>query len=424
MGKAPESPDYFAVPTKGEGTKSLNWKLKALIAGIFTLALLGIAYTFHVRASEIQHAVAEDAEIKRVKDAIPPVKKPPGPDVPISNVAYATPGQDYMAGQNPMSVDEAAKQAQAKKVAELDAAMKAPAGVEKFGTNQTQRPGTSNQTPTGYGSTAGVRVDGTVPPPPRNYGGEEEFGNVDSNQDGKRAFLNAKNDYSPYLNHTREQSLSRYEVKAGFVIPGVMISGINCALPGVLVGQVRQTVYDSATGMIPLIPAAARLVGTCDTGISSGQESVLVAWNRIIFPDGSSLFLDTMPGAEKTGIAGFHDQVNNHYLRTFGQAFMLSLFSAGMQLSQPRGSVQGTYNAQQIGAAALGQQMAQLGMQLARRNLMMQPTLEIRPGYEFNIMVNKDIILPPWRGHPSAQNTAAQIGEAETETSGSYQQAY
>jgi type IV secretion system protein VirB10 len=400
VGKAPESPDYFAVPTKGEGTKNLNWKVKAVLMGILGLAVLGVAYTFHVRASDIQHAAAEDAETKKVRDAVPPIKKPQGPDVPMP-VSHAAPGQVYMQGQNPMPVDEAAKQAQAKKLADLDAAMKAPAGVEKFGMNQAQ-----------------------PPPPPRNYGGEDEFGNVDTNQDGKRAFLTAKNDYSPYLKHTREQPLSRYEVKAGFVIPGVMISGINCALPGVLVGQVRQTVYDSATGMIPLIPAAARLVGTCDTGISAGQESVLVAWNRIIFPDGSSVFLDTMPGAEKTGIAGFHDQVNNHYLRTFGQAFMLSIFSAGMQLSQPRGSVQGTYNAQQIGAAALGQQMAQLGMQLARRNLNMQPTLEIRPGYEFNIMITKDMILPPWRGHPVAQNTAATIVNEETEGSGSYQQLY
>ena len=422
MGKAPESPDYFAVPMKGEGTKSLNWKLKALIAGIFTLALLGVAYTFHVRASEIQLAVEEDAEIKRVTTAVPPVKKPQGPDVVYPAGAPVGGGAVYMAGQNPMTVDEAAKQAQAKKIAELDAAMKAPAGVEKFGTNQTQRPGTSNQTPTGYGSTAGVRVDGTVPPPPRNYDGEEGFGSGDSGQAEKHAFLNAKNEYSPYLKHTRQQPLSQFEVKAGFVIPGVMISGINCALPGLLVGQVSQTVYDSATGLIPLVPAAARLVGTCDTGISAGQESVLVAWNRIIFPDGSSVFLDTMPGADKSGIAGFHDQVNNHYLRTFGQAFMLSIFSAGMQLSQPRGSVQGTYNAQQIGAAALGQQMAQLGMQLARRNLNMQPTLEIRPGYTFNIMVNKDIILPPWRGHPAAQNTS--VREVEAETSSSYQQAY
>lgn len=408
-----ESPNYFVTPTRGEGTKNLNWKVKALVIGMGGLVLMGVIYTFHERSLDIQHAAADDAEIKKVTIALPPVKKPPGPDVVMPASAPMAPGQPYAMGQNSMPVDEAAKQAQIKRLAELDAALKASAVVEKFGTNLSPKQAAS--TPTGYGSTAGVRIDGTVPPPPSGrYGEETGFGSGESDQDGKRAFLNAKNDYSPYLKHTREQPLSQFEIKAGFFIPGIMLNGINSDLPGILVGQVRQNVYDSATGRILLIPAGARLVGTYDSAVSGGQERVLVAWNRIIFPDSSSVFLDTMPGADQNGIAGFNDQVNNHYLRTFGQAFMLSLFSAGMQLSQPRGSVQGTYNAQQIGAAALGQQMAQLGMQLARRNLNMQPTLEIRSGYIFDIMVNKDMILPPWQGHPMARNVASSGSGVET----------
>lgn len=410
-----ESPDFFAVPVKGEGTKRINWRPKAIGVLFIVLVVAGVAYTFYDRMQEFQHASAE--EIKAVKVVVPPVKKPPGPDViyPVSGSAVV--GQPYAMGQ-PMPIDEAAKQAAAKKAAELDAAMKSSSEVEKFASNKRMAP---NQPPPGYGA---PRVDGQIPPPPPDQYDQDGMGSGSSNQAGKRDFLKAKNDYSPYLNHTREQPLSEYEVKAGFFIPGIMISGINSDLPGMIIGQVRQNVYDSATGRHLLIPAGARLVGTYDSAVSGGQESVLVAWNRIIYPDSSSVFLDTMPGADQIGIAGFKDQVNNHYLRTFGQAFMLSLFSAGMQLSQPRGAVAGTYNAQQIGAAALGQQMAQLGMQLARRNLNMQPTLEIRPGYTFNIMVSKDMILPPWKGHPMAQNAAVQGVGTETETSDSYQQSY
>jgi type IV secretion system protein VirB10 len=187
-----------------------------------------------------------------------------------------------------------------------------------------------------------------------------------------------------------------------------MVSGINSQLPGQCTGQVKQDVYDSATGQHLLIPAGAQLVCTYDSAINGGQERVFVAWTRINFPDGSSIILDSMPGADQSGLAGFKDQVNNHYVRTFGQAFLLSLFSAGIQLSQPRGAVQGTYNAQQIGAAAIGQQLGMLGMQIARRNLNMQPTLEIRPGFEFTIAVNKDMVLPPWQGHPMAQKIASR----------------
>ena len=143
-------------------------------------------------------------------------------------------------------------------------------------------------------------------------------------------------------------------------------------------------------------------MGTYDSAINGGQSRIFVAWQRIIFPDSSSITLDSMPGADQSGLAGFKDQVNNHYVRTFGQAFLLSLFSAGIQLSQPRGAVSGTYNAQQIGAAAIGQQLGMLGMQIARRNLQMQPTLEIRPGFEFTIAVNKDMMIEPWAGHPMA----------------------
>lgn len=117
-----------------------------------------------------------------------------------------------------------------------------------------------------------------------------------------------------------------------------------------------------------------------------------------------------MPGADTGGYAGFNDKVNNHYWRIFGNALMLSLFSAGIQLSQPQGPTgpYGGYDSQQILAAEIGRQLGQLGMEMARRNLSIQPTLEIRPGYRFVVMVTKDIVLPPWQGHPLATSTAGR----------------
>jgi type IV secretory pathway VirB10-like protein len=47
--------------------------------------------------------------------------------------------------------------------------------------------------------------------------------------------------------------------------------------------------------------------------------------------------------------------------------------------------------------SCLGLQLGQLGMQLAQRELDIQPTLEIRPGYRFNIMVTKDVVIRPWK---------------------------
>ena len=229
-------------------------------------------------------------------------------------------------------------------------------------------------------------------------------GSKDPNkQQQKREFLNQKPDQgSDYLPNSRMQPLTPYEVKAGTIIPSVMISGVNSDLPGQLIAQVAENVYDTAKGEFILIPQGARLVGSFDNGVSMGQQRVLVVWNRIIYPDASSVDLNVMSASDQAGYSGMSDQVDNHYVRTFGSAFLLSILSAASQLSQPNtnnnnNDNNSTFNtAQQTAAAALGQQLTQLGTQIISKNLDIAPTLTIRPGYKFIIMVNKDIQLTPW----------------------------
>jgi type IV secretion system protein VirB10 len=227
-----------------------------------------------------------------------------------------------------------------------------------------------------------------------------ETGEEDINRAArKRAFLA---DRAPqtiaqhYLPGGREAPRSPYEVKAGTVIPAIMVGGVNSDLPGQILGQVSENVYDTATGRYILIPQGAKLVGSYDNAVTTGQDRVLIAWTRIIYPDSSSVDLGKMPGADASGFAGFHDKVNTHFREMVQSALMLSVFSAGVQISQG-GQSAGGLNAQQTIAAGLGQQLGQLGQELARRNSRIQPTLEIRPGYQFTVMVTKDMILRPWR---------------------------
>jgi type IV secretory pathway VirB10-like protein len=213
----------------------------------------------------------------------------------------------------------------------------------------------------------------------------------------KRAFLadrppQTRSDNS--LSAGLEAPASPYEVKAGTVIPAVMIGGVLSDLPGQIIGQVSENVYDTATGRHILIPQGARLIGTYDNGVTTGQDRVLVAWTRIIYPDASSIDLGKMPGADAGGHAGFHDKVDNHFWRMFGNALLMSVFSAGVQISQGGEDAGRSLNAQQSIAAGLGQQLGELGQELARRNSRIQPTLEIRPGYRFTVMVTRDILLP------------------------------
>lgn len=199
-----------------------------------------------------------------------------------------------------------------------------------------------------------------------------------------------------YLKELKRSPISKYEIKAGWLIPAVLESGINSDLPGQVCARVRENVYDTRSGQYLLIPQGTKTCGHYDSQIAVGQTRLLLAWDRLIFPDGSSISLQGMPGADQAGYAGFDGDVDNHYLRVFGGAVLMTLISAGAQLSQPQqttGSTMAPSMGQTI-AGALGQQLGQIGSEMVQQNLRIQPTIKQAPGYRFNIMVTKDIVFP------------------------------
>jgi type IV secretory pathway VirB10-like protein len=226
-------------------------------------------------------------------------------------------------------------------------------------------------------------------------------------QSAKEAFLDrarsgAKDDY---LRSTRTAPLSKYEIKAGWEIPALMEQGLNSDLPGELKALVAENVFDTATGKYLLIPQGARLVGLYDSHISYGQNGVQAVWNRIIFPDASTIDLSGMTGQDDQGYSGFRQTVDHHYKRLIGFAVLTSLFSAGFAISQNQNQSALTYpSASQVAASAVGSQVTQLGAEAARRNLNVQPTIKVSAGYKFNVRVNRDIIFDaPYRPIEPAQ---------------------
>ena len=226
--------------------------------------------------------------------------------------------------------------------------------------------------------------------------GADGYYNPAADRDKEAFFDRARKDTSWQLPEQRTEGMP-LELKTGAVIPGVMLTGINSDLPGNMIAQVAQNVYDTATGLNLLIPQGARLYGIYDSRVVYGQQRVLIAWNRLIFPDGSSISLGAMPGADMAGMAGFNDDVDNHYARIFGSALMMSLVSGGMAyaLDGANDSTEtdnGTRMTDEM-TASLAQQLGQTTTTLLQRNLSIKPTLEIRPGYQFNIVVTKDVIF-------------------------------
>lgn len=198
------------------------------------------------------------------------------------------------------------------------------------------------------------------------------------------------------LHSTVEAPRTPFVLRAGAVIPGVKISGVKPELPGQIIGQVSQNVYDTATGKYLLLPQGTRLIGMYSNEVSYGQSSVLIAWQRLVFPDGKALDIGSMPGGDSAGFAGFHDQVNNHYVRLFGSALLMSGVVAGITYSQ-NPSQTGAFGqpaqptAGSVMSAALGQELGQVTAQMIAKNLNIAPSLTIRPGYEFNVIVVKDM---------------------------------
>jgi type IV secretory pathway VirB10-like protein len=216
-----------------------------------------------------------------------------------------------------------------------------------------------------------------------------------NDQEQKEDFRQQHNkEESEYLGREREAARGRYEVKAGWLIPAVLEQQLNSDLPGLIRALVRENVYDTVTGKYVLIPAGSTLVGIYNSHVGYGQKALQAVWRRVIFPDGSSLSLGGFEGDDSEVAAGFRDQVDNHWGRIFSGALLTSLFAAGIQISQGQNSsvlTQPSYG-QQIGQA-VGQQIGQVGVEVTRRNLNIQPTIIVRPGYRFFVRVEKDLLF-------------------------------
>lgn len=269
-------------------------------------------------------------------------------------------------------------------------ALSAPLGVKKASDNRAA--GAAVQTAAGTGQTPVILPGNTTITPEGGY-------DPAAVKDKEAFFDRAKADSSWILPNTRTAG-QPLELKAGGVIPAALVTGINSELPGQISAQVTQNVYDTAWGRHLLIPQGAKLTGVYDARVVFGQKRVLIAWNRVVFPDGSAVTLDAMPGADMSGYAGFTDEVDNHYFRIFGSAVLMSMVTGGMaytmdSLSGNSGN-SNTNQAptlQQEMGSALAAQMGQASMQLLQKNLNIAPTLEIRPGYTFNVVVTKDVVF-------------------------------
>ncbi|OJU90222.1 MAG: conjugal transfer protein TrbI, partial [Burkholderiales bacterium 66-5] len=157
---------------------------------------------------------------------------------------------------------------------------------------------------------------------------------VQNRQDQKEAFLKGGSTETRNSGNLQMPS-SPYQVMAGTVIAGALVTGIKSDLPGDVIATVTEPVYDTATGKFLLIPQGSRILGKYNSQVSYGQSRVQVVWNRVILPDTSSLKLDNLAGTDPAGYAGLEDGVDWHWDRVFAGAALTTLLGVGAELAAP-----------------------------------------------------------------------------------------
>jgi len=215
-----------------------------------------------------------------------------------------------------------------------------------------------------------------------------------NNQQRKLDFVGQHDTGSIYTPHALQTPASPYQIMAGSVIAASLITGINSDLPGLVVAQITENIYDTPTGRTMLIPQGSRLIGAYDSVVAYGQSRALLVWQRIVLPDGSSIQIDNLPATDTQGYAGLEDGVDYHTWQLLKGIALSTVLGIGTQLSL------GSNESDLVRALreSTQQNVSQVGQRITEKNLNIQPTITIRPGWPVRVIVHKDLILKPYRG--------------------------
>jgi len=402
-------PEAVALRAQPRPVTRLNRRTLAILAGGLSVAVLGALMwslqpqrrtaneqteLYNVdRVSRSEGLDQLPADYSKLPPTLPPDVPELGPPLPgdlgpaIVNsqqpavAAYAAPGHDP---------------AEAERLARLKEAEEAAASSVFFRTGTQQAaPMAQSQVAAAPGFAANAAFDPMAGGPASMAAQPADPTAVQNRQDQKEAFQQAGTTETRNSGNL-QMPASPYQVMAGTVVAGALVTGIKSDLPGDVIATVTEPVYDTATGRFLLIPQGSRIFGRYNSQVSYGQSRVQVVWNRIILPDTSSLTLDNLAGTDPAGYAGLEDGVDWHWDRIFAGAALTTLLGVGAELAAPENRQDGD-SVIIAGRDSLQDSVNQVGQEMTRRNLNIQPTLTERPGLPVRIIVNRDLVLRPYQ---------------------------
>ncbi|MCE2475702.1 MAG: TrbI/VirB10 family protein [Alphaproteobacteria bacterium] len=370
-------PADFELRVQPRGVTRINRRVLAVLAGVGVLAVLGI-FSFALAPPD-RHEGATAPEIRVPgRPRLEAVEQLPAT---YQDMAFTVPGA-AAAAVNPEKP-------------ETEGTVPAHADAEAAARRREAERATDAMRSELFFSVRGSAPVPPPPPAPAGPGAGPDFASVTEPdaQDRRQAFLEAGPSADIYNPHLLEEPLSPWQVMAGSVLRAALVTGLNSDLPGFVVAQLTEHVFDSVTGTVVLLPRGTRLLGRYDSGVAFGQERALVVWQRLILPDGASVVVENLPAADEAGYAGLSDTVDIHGWQLARGILLSSLLGVGTELAwKDEGDVTRAFreSVQDGTDKAAGA--------LVQRELDVQPTLRVRPGWPLTVLVHRDLVLRPWRG--------------------------
>ncbi|NQD95598.1 TrbI/VirB10 family protein [Pseudomonas sp. CrR25] len=400
-----EAPEALELRAQPRPVTRLNPRMLALLAGGLASAVLG-AMLWSLQPQQRRHGT-EQSELYNVErvarsegleqlpadySQLPP---PPAPEIP--QLGPPLPGDlggpILRAEQQAQGYGQGPDPAEAERLARLKEAEEAALSSVFFRSDGGR---TSSAATTGLGLAERGGFDPMTAGPASTAATSADAAAAQNRQEQKEAFLSKSVNAQIRNSGLLQMPDSPYQVMAGTVIAAALVTGIKSDLPGDVIATVTEPVYDSATGQHVLIPQGSRLLGRYNSQVSYGQSRVQVVWQRVILPDTSSFQLDNLVGSDAAGYAGLEDGVDWHWDRIVAGAAMTSLLGIGAELAAPASRTDGD-RIIIAGRDSLQDTVNQVGQEVTRRNLDIQPTLTQRPGLPLRVIVNLDLALRPYQ---------------------------
>ena len=174
-------------------------------------------------------------------------------------------------------------------------------------------------------------------------------------------------------------------VLQGTMIDATLENAVDSSLPGQITAVVTRPIWSFDQTQI-LVPEGSRLFGEYSSEVAIGQGRILVAWTRLVTPDGQSVQMEAF-GGDTQGRSGLTGKVNSRFATRFGSAALISLLGAAPAVAAAKYTTDISSNT----AESIGQDLSSAMGSAVEAYTNLPPIITVAPGAAITVMVDRDL---------------------------------